>query len=796
MSKFKFPQLLKKNQYYDYEIDTKKIQSNLSVFLIITLLIAGFYSKFALSQNQTITYKTPQILKQASIEESTQTLKLLNNKTFNTELKGIAQKLSPELIANQALFDRIALLSIRENLEEMTRLIKEQHTGTQYLHYSLHAEVSRHPSLVENTNNAAFKQLLASLISERFSSLSDETLFRYQAALGWSVEGAQQYIHNIFKNYQTLTSLSEEQVIRLIVNTHLYHILANVIPVTDKVIKRENETRYFIEPNRLITTAAGIEHSVTIVKKRNAKSKMPTAFQFTIYADEKSHIQTAIHAAAHGYVGVIANSRGKRLSSNDIVPWEHEGEDANAVIDWISKQPWSDGQVAMYGGSYNGFTQWAAAKYMHPALKTIVPYAAASPITGLPIENNIYLTGNYEWAFFVTNNKTVDSSVYADWQKSNKLTEDLYKSGRSLSEIDKIDGTPNPWFQKWLKHPSYDKFYRDMLPYEKDYERINIPVLSFTGYFDGGQISAIDFLSRHHQFNDKANHTLVIGPYNHVTAQGVARSHHSNYELDQVALQKNTDEMALEWFDHVLFGKEKPQLIKDKVNYQLMGSNSWQHSESYKGLNERNQRFFLAKSKDTENSGLLLKKSNSSLDTFIQTIDLADRSEERNQIPWPLIKDQLDNENSLTFFTEPFTRAQQYAGAVTGSFNIAINKKDVDIGFNLYEQTEDGKFFHLTRYIGRASYAKDMSTRELLIPNRKTEVPIVNGRMTAKLIAKGSCLVLVLDVNKNRAAQVNMGTGKDVSFESIEDAGEALNIKWYSDSKIFLPITPWEEVQN
>jgi putative CocE/NonD family hydrolase len=796
MTNFKFYQILKKSREYDHEIGNKQFHTNLSVLFIITLLVASFFPTMTLSQSQATTFKTPQALAQASIDTPASTLNLLNNESFKADLKTIAQKLSPELVDSEALFNRVALLSIREDIEEMTRLIEQQQTGMQYLHYSLHAEVSRHPDLTATPNANSFEQLLTSLMSERFRSLSDETLFRYQAALGWSVDGAQQYVHNIFKGYQTLTSLSEEQVIQLIVNTHLYHILANVIPVTDKLIKRENQTRYFIEPNRLITTAEGIEHSVTIVKKKNAKSKMPTAFQFTIYADEKSHIQTAIHAAAHGYVGVIANSRGKRLSTNKIVPWKHEGKDANAVIDWISKQSWSDGQVAMYGGSYNGFTQWAAAKYMHPALKTIVPYAAASPITGLPIENNIYLTGNYQWAFHVTNNKTMDSGVYADWQKTNKLTEDLYKSGRSLSEIDKIDGTANPWFQKWLKHPSYDKFYQDMLPYEKDYERINIPVLSFTGYFDGGQISAIDFLSRHHQFNDKANHTLVIGPYNHITAQGVARSHHSNYELDQVALKKDTEEMALQWFDHVLFGKEKPQLIKDKVNYQLMGSNSWQHSNSYRGLNDRNQQFFLTKSMDDENTGLLLTKPTSSESSFMQKVDLADRSEERNQIPWPLIKDELDNSNGLTFVTEPFTSPQHYAGAVTGSFNIAINKKDVDIGFNLYEQTKEGKYFHLTRYIGRASYAKNMSKRELLTPNSKTEVPIVNGRMTAKLIEKGSRLVLVLNVNKNRAAQVNMGTGKDVSFESVEDAGEPLNIKWFSDSKIFLPIIPWEGNKN
>jgi len=67
----------------------------------------------------------------------------------------------------------------------------------------------------------------------------------------------------------------------------------------------------------------------------------------------------------------------------------------------------------------------------------------------------------------------------------------------------------------------------------------------------------------------------------------------------------------------------------------------------------------------------------------------------------------------------------------------------------------------------------------------------VNGRMTAKLINKGSRLVMVLNVNKNANAQVNMGSGKDVSTETNEDAGEPLTLKWYNDSKINIPLKPW-----
>src|SRR5262249_57073771 len=139
-----------------------------------------------------------------------------------------------------------------------------------------------------------------------------------------------------------------------------------------------------------------------------------------------------------------------------------------------SKQPWCDGRVAMYGGSYNGFTQWAAAKTLHPALKAIVPYAANNPGDGLPMENNVFLLPNYAWAFFVTNNKYVDDSAYAD-PRHRSLSERWYASGKRYRQVDQVDGTPNPWLQRWLQHPSYDAYWQGLRPYKEDFARIHIP---------------------------------------------------------------------------------------------------------------------------------------------------------------------------------------------------------------------------------------------------------------------------------------------------------------------------------
>jgi uncharacterized protein len=59
--------------------------------------------------------------------------------------------------------------------------------------------------------------------------------------------------------------------------------------------------------------------------------------------------------------------------------------------------------------------------------------------------------------------------------------------------------------------------------------------------------------------------------------------------------------------------------------------------------------------------------------------------------------------------------------------------------------------------------------------------------MSRKVI-KGSKLLLVVGVNKSPDWQINYGTGKDVSDETIKDSGIPLEVKWYNDSYVEIPV--------
>jgi putative CocE/NonD family hydrolase len=551
-------------------------------------------------------------------------------------------------------------------------------------------------------------------------------------------------------------------------------------------IKENDDIQFIIQDSVLIKTNYGVTLSAVVVRRRGVQEPQPAALVFFIYSNLQRSLYEARYAAAHGYVGIVADTRGKRLSPDPVAPYEHETEDVNAVIDWITKQTWSNGKVGMYGGSYSGFAQWAAAKHLHPALKTIVPYAAAIPGLGLPMENNIFLNANYQWAFYVTDNKYVNDTVNNDGQRWKKMRNKWYDSGLAYRKIDSIDGRPNLWLQRWLRHPDYDQYWQNMVPYQHEYADINIPVLSFTGYYDDGQISALHYLKEHLKYNLTANHYLIIGPYDHFGAQRGGTTLLRDYEVDKAALI-NTREITFKWLDYILKGGEKPAILKDKINYEVMGANKWKHAASILKMHNRLLTLYLTNHKTGENYSLSSKKTGRA--SITQIIDLADRNTSNNDYyPDPIIRKELDRSNGLFFISEPFDHAVEVSGLFEGVLKATINKRDMDIGVVLYEVMPDGRYFQLSYFLGRASYAEDMSVRKLLCPGTAVAIPFFRTRMVSRQLSKGSRLLVVLNIDKNPFAQINYGTGKDVSDETIGDAKEPLIIQWHNDSYITIPL--------
>ena len=124
--------------------------------------------------------------------------------------------------------------------------------------------------------------------------------------------------------------------------------------------------------------------------------KMPVIFTLTPYISDTYHARAA-YFASHGYVFALVDVRGRGNSGGEFEPFANEPRDGHDVVEWLAKQPFCDGKVAMWGGSYAGFDQWATAKEFPPHLATIVPAAAAHPGLDYPSYNNIGMTYDVQW---------------------------------------------------------------------------------------------------------------------------------------------------------------------------------------------------------------------------------------------------------------------------------------------------------------------------------------------------------------------------------------------------------------
>lgn len=554
-----------------------------------------------------------------------------------------------------------------------------------------------------------------------------------------------------------------------------YYLCILFLLITTDVIfaqqQSQNDSIYIIKDSVLIPTKSGIDISAIIVRKKINTSSIPAILFYTTYHQGSGDAIFGKRSADRDYVGIVAYARGIRTDINNYKPYENEATDIYDIIDWISKQSWCDGSVGMFGGSYTGFSQWATAKNVHPALKTIVPQVAVMPGYDTPMENNVEMNLGLYWSH---------DNVYKKEPLKRNLPFEWFESGIAFKEMDSLAGYKNSVFQKWLQHPNYDNYWQSLVPTPEEYTRINIPILTTTGYYDGSQIGAIQYFNLHNKYNKNANHYFVIGPYDHWGGQRRPAKYLMGYEIDSVA-NVSMMELAYEWLDFILKGKSKPELLKGKVNYQVMGTNEWRHSSSLQGINNDTLTFYLDK------KTLSTQKPKTSKFEK-QMVDFKDRETENNYYTPEIVFDTLDASNGLVFSTEPFQKEFNINGSFTGNLWATINKKDIDVSLALYELMPDGRYFFLTRYVGRASYAKDNSNRQLLQPNKKEKIPFDNTRFVSKKINKGSRLVILLNINKSPFEIINYGSGKPVSEETMQDAGEPLQIKWHNESFIKIPI--------
>jgi uncharacterized protein len=636
---------------------------------------------------------------------------------------------------------------------------------------------------MEAENGVSFAENFTKSFRDVVPRLNDQDAYTVAGWLGASPSVFREALQESLDQQRAKDSISQPEAMKLIWTYLSFDAYRSFGPLVDS-LDAEDDSRRYTTDNEVIKTPDGANISAVLVRPKSPTTSLPTLLEFTIY-DSQNY---AKECAAHGYVGVVAYTRGTHTNPRSVVPYQHDGDDARAVINWIAKQTWSDGRVGMYGDGYSGFAAWAAAMHLPPALKAVASSASSAPGIDVPMEGNIFENSAYRWSLQVTGAKaTAEDSDYDDsaWRS---LDQKWYRSGRRYRDLGRLYGHPNPIFIRWLNHPSYDQYWQKMVPYREQFAHINIPVLTTTGYFAASEPGALYYFTQHYRYNRHADHMLVIGPYDDSLMQRGPLAVLHGYEVDSTALI-DLHELRYQWFDHILKGGATPSLLKDRVNYEVMGANEWRHTPSLEAMATSSLKFYL----DAAASGVghrLMRHKNSRAAFVRQTVNFADRTDAGWMPPIDLISQNLVPHNGIMFVSDPLAKPAEFNGPFSGRLDFTVNKMDMDVYITLYERLARGDYVRLFEptYEFRASYARDRVHRHLIKAGERQELTFRSERMTSRQLQAGSRLVMVLGINKRPDREINYGTGDDVSEESIADGKIPLKIRWYSDSYIEIPV--------
>lgn len=548
----------------------------------------------------------------------------------------------------------------------------------------------------------------------------------------------------------------------------------------------------------------GVHLDATLYVPKNQSSPAPCILTLTPYGSDRYH-DLGIYFAAHGYPFLIVDARGRGNSEGQFRPFIQEANDGYDVVEWLANQSYCNGKIGMWGGSYAGYDQWATAKELPPHLATIVPAAAPYLGVDVPWVSNIFDFDSLHWLTLV-GGRSSQWKIYSDKPFWATQFREWYESGRPFSDLDKILGSPSATFQQWLSHPQPDWYWDAYNPTDAQYALLRIPILTITGSYDSDQLGALAHYRRHMRAaapGARARHYLIIGPWDHAGTRS-PQAEVGGLKFGPSSLL-DLNKLHLDWYAWTLQGGPKPDFLKDRVAYYVMGLEEWHYAGTLEGVTGRSQAYFLdsvANATNVFHAGWISPASPSSGKPDHYNYDPRDLSD--GELKASLDTDSLVDQrmvyaasgHELVYHSPPFNRATEISGFFKLSVWLSIDQPDTDFSAAVYEITPDGNSVVLTTATLRARYRDNPREPKLVRTPAPLLYPFDSFSFVSREVQKGSRLRLVLSPLYPICCNViypekNFNAGGAVADESVKDA-RTVTVTLYHDgahaSVLYVPI--------
>jgi len=525
----------------------------------------------------------------------------------------------------------------------------------------------------------------------------------------------------------------------------------------------------------------GVRLNATLYLPKDLAAPAPVVLAMTPYIADRYH-NYVTPLAKRGYVLVVVDVRGRGSSDGVFDPFAQEAKDGYDTIEWIAKQPWSNGKVGMMGGSYGGFNQWSIVKEFPPHLTTIAPTASAHVGIDFPNDGGIGSRYQMAWISFTTG-KTGNGNLFGDNAYWAAKYREMYLKHLPYASLDSVVGNPSPSFQKWLGHRGYDEYWASMAASPQQLARITIPIFSRTGMYDGDQIGAMEHYRNHMKHGNaeaKAKHYLMIGPWDHAGTR-VPQKSFGGLTVGDASIV-DMGELEGSWYDWTMKDGPPPPLLKKRVAYYVTGSEVWKYADNLEDIGRNPTSFYLTSpgrgANDIYRSGSLSESrpAATAADEWVyDPLDTKPGEAEPDDPPdyadprWAV---ELGG-RGLIYHGDPLPRDTEISGFPKLTVWLTSDVPDTDLFAGLYEITSTGKSVLLDDVSLRTRY-REGRDREVMLPiGQPTKVEMTGWRFMSRRVAKGSRLRLLLISPNTIQLEKNYNSGGKVAWETATDARTA-----------------------
>jgi uncharacterized protein len=550
--------------------------------------------------------------------------------------------------------------------------------------------------------------------------------------------------------------------------------------------------------NQKVPLRDGVKLSANVYTPHDQKGPAPCIFTLTPYIAQSYH-DRGIYFAAHGLPFLTVDVRGRGNSEGEYDPLLQEAHDAYDVVEWLAKQPYCNGKISMWGGSYAGYDQWAAAKEFPPHLATIVPVAAPYAGVDFPMRGNIFAPYDVQWLTF-TSGHTSQDKIFGDGEFWSSKYRAWFESGAPFKDLDTQVGAPSAIFQRWIQHPHPDAFWDSYNPTADQYARLSIPILTITGSYDGDQPGALTHYREYMKnasAQGRARHYLIIGPWDHAATR-TPRAEIGGLKFAPASLV-DLPQLHLDWYAWTMQGGPKPKFLQKAVAYYVMGAERWRYADSLDAITGQSQPYYLdsvGNATDVLGAGALgLQTAGGKPDHYVyDPRDVSFAADEANLDQQDLTDQRAayaQRGKQLVYHSAPFDKDTEISGFFRLSAWIGIDQPDTDFVVTIAEIRPDGRSINLTSDLLRARYRESLREPKPVATQAAQRYDFDHFTFVSRQIGKGGRLRLTITPANSIFSEKNFNAPTPVSEQSMKDA-RAVTVTLFHDrahpSALYVPL--------